>query len=114
MALEGKQYEVLMGLAYKVAAEVDEDVVSDGFLGLVEENLPKGWKIEWFDGESDDDDLDRKELLVERDISKSKKKNYKVFTFAYCDSGCLILGAPSFQEVKEFLEGLLKKVKDKA
>lgn len=101
--------ESITKLAFKIAAKVED------FIGLVEENLPKEWEMEWFDCESDDDDLERKELLVERSLWK-KNKNYEIYSIAYADNGysdCsyIIIGAPSFKEIKTFLEELLKKAK---
>jgi hypothetical protein len=110
--MNNQQYDTLTGLAFKLA-EIVEDVSPDGdFCALVEEALPKDWQIEWFDCESDEDDLQRKELLVERDISR-RKKEHEVFSFAWHDSGFrykshIIIGAPSFTAVKEFLEQLIK------
>jgi hypothetical protein len=113
---EEKQYSTLTKLAFKLYDKLEDSDEDECFYEFVTNNLPKGWQIEWFDCESDEDDLERNELLVERAISKSKKK-HKVFTFAYNDSGYrdnshIIIGAPSFEKVEMFLKDLLAKLKN--
>ncbi len=109
--MDDEQCEVLTKLAFEIADKV-EDVLDEGFIGFVEDNLPKGWEIDWVSSESEDDDCERQELLMERSLKA--KKNYEVLTFAWGDSGYrdydyIIIGAPSFEEVKSFLEELLEK-----
>ena len=103
-----QEFETLSDLAIQI-----ENKHQDG-ADFIEDRLPRGWQFRHFCCEETDDDLERKELEVELEIrDTSWAKDHKIFTFACSNIGYrieshIVIGAPSFDDLKKFLEECLE------